>query len=410
MERKRVVITGMGLVSSIGNSAEEVKNSLFLGKSGIEHCAEYAAINMASQVRGKTIEDPFSLIDRKIGRFMSRGAALIYLSMLQALEQSALKEEAISHPRTGALIGTGGGAPVAPVEVADTVRNKGIRKLGTTYVVKTMVSCAVANIATLFGIKGVTFSLSSACATSAHCIGEAFEKILLGKQDVMFAGGVEESDWVVASPFDRMRALSSGYNDTPEKASRPYDKNRDGFVFSGGAGIVVLEELNHALARGANILIELVGYGATSDGEDMTRPSGEGGARCIQEALADASMDSSEISCINTHGTSTPVGDIIELESIKAVFGEQMPYLTSTKSLSGHGVGAAGVHEAIFSIIMMKNHFLSASHNIETLDPDAEGYPILRERKDDFISKAILSNSFGFGGCNASLILKSYTP
>ncbi|MCK5027453.1 MAG: beta-ketoacyl-ACP synthase I [Candidatus Pacebacteria bacterium] len=408
MTKRRVVITGQGLISSIGNSIKEVTDSLFLGKSGIEHCAEYKEIGMASQVIGKMIKDPVALIDDKVGRFMSKGAGMIYLSMLQAIKQANLKYGNISNPRTGALIGTGGGSPKEVVLVADTIRNSGIKKLGIRFVIKTIPSASVANIVTLFGIKGISFCLSSACATSAHCIGEAFEKVLLGRQDVMFAGGTDESDWIIASNFDRIRALSTKYNDTPEKSSRPYDKDRDGFVLSGGAGIIVLEELEHALARGAEILAEIVGYGVSSDGEDMTRPSGEGGVRCMREAIENAGLTPSDISYINTHGTSTPVGDIVELRSIKEVFGENIPYISSTKSLTGHGLGASGVHEIIFSVIMLKNKFLASSHNIETIDPLAEGYPILQKRKDNFESNAILSNSFGFGGCNATLIIKPF--
>ncbi|MCK5027785.1 MAG: hypothetical protein KAS07_05190 [Candidatus Pacebacteria bacterium] len=396
----------MGIISSIGNNVEEVTDSLFDGKSGIVFCPEYKKIGMASQVAGKLI-DPFTIIDKKISKFMSRGSGFAYLAMRQAINQAGLEESDISNFRTGAFIGTGGGSPREVVLIADTVRNEGLKKLSTRFVVKTMTSSPTANINTLFKLKGISFSIASACATSAHCIGEAFEKILLGRQNIMFAGGVDETDWITACAFDRMRALSTKHNDEPWKASRPYDKDRNGFVIAGGGGIVVLEELEHALGRGAKILAEIIGYGATSDGDDMTRPSGEGGVRCMKQALGTANIDTVDIDYINTHGTSTPVGDIVELESIKKVFGKNVPFISSTKSLTGHGLGAAGVHEIIYSIVMMREKFLAASHNIETLDPKIE-IPILRKRHDSFFPKAVLSNNFGFGGCNATLIIKPF--
>ncbi len=408
--KKRVVVTGIGIISSIGNNVEEVTDSLFEGKSGIIFCPEYKEVGMSSQVAGKLI-DPFEVIDKKITKFMSKGSGFAYLAMRQAIDQSGLEESDISNPKTGAFIGTGGGSPKEVVLIADTVRNESLKKLSTRFIVKTMTSSPTANINTLFKLKGISFSIASACATSAHCIGEAFEKVLLGRQDIMFAGGVDETDWVTACAFDRMRALSSNHNDEPERASRPYDKDRNGFVIAGGGGIVVLEELEHALVRGARILAEIVGYGATSDGDDMIRPSGEGGVRCMQQALGTAYMCPADIDYINTHGTSTPVGDIVELESIKKVFGKNIPIISSTKSLTGHGLGAAGVHEIIYSIIMMRERFLAASHNIETIDPAVETLklPIVRKREDHFTPDVILSNNFGFGGCNATLIVKRHS-
>ena len=411
MKNKRVVITGMGIISSIGNNIQEVADSLFNGKSGIVFCPEYKKIGMTSQVVGK-LPDPFITIDKKTSNFMSKGSGFAYLAMTQAINQSCLKKNDISNPRTGAFIGTGGGSPCEAVLIADIVRGKGLKRLSTRFVVKTMPSSPIANINTLFGIKGTSFSVASACATSAHCIGEAFEKILLGKQDIMFAGGVDEVDWIIACAFDRMKALSSKNNNEPQKASRPYDKNRNGFVMAGGGGIVILEKLEHALNRNAEILAEIIGYGSTSDGYDITRPSGEGGERCMKQALKTANMRPVDINYINAHGTSTPAGDIVELKSIKKVFGKNVPSISSTKSLTGHGLGAAGVHEIIYSIIMMQKKFLSASYNIETLDPAVKNLdlPILRKRQDNFSPNVVLSNNFGFGGCNATLIIKRYSP
>ncbi|NCF74877.1 MAG: hypothetical protein GWO87_00090 [Xanthomonadaceae bacterium] len=409
MKNRRVVITGMGIISSIGSSVKEVASSLFNGRSGIVFCPEFEKIGMGSQIAGRMI-DPFIFIDKKIAKFMSKGAGFAYLSMRQAVKQSGLEKSEISNPRTGAIIGTGGGSPAEAILMADIVRGKSLKKLSPRFVVKTMPSSSVANISTLFKIKGISFSISSACATSAHCIGEAYEKIILGKQDVMFAGGVDEAGWKIAASFDRMKVLSRKYNSEPEKASCPYDKNRDGFVIAGGGGVIVLEELEHALNRGAKILAEVVGYGATSDGVDMTRPSRDGEARCMWQALETANMRPIDIDYINAHGTSTPVGDIVELESIKEVFKENIPWISSTKSLTGHGLGAAGVHEIIYSVIMMWEGFLTASHNIETIDPAVEdlGPLILRKRQDFFFPKVVLSNNFGFGGCNATLIIKRY--
>jgi len=402
---RRVVVTGMGIVSSIGNNQHEVLTSLQEGRSGIEFIPELAELGFRSQVAGTLKLKPEELIDRKLYRFMGDAAAYTYLAMAEAVADSGLTPEQVSNPRAGLIVGSGGSSTANIVETADIARSKGIKRVGPYMVTRTMSSTVSACLATPFAIKGVNYTISSACATSAHCIGNAMELIQLGKQDVMFAGGGEELHWTQSAMFDAMGALSSKYNDTPTTASRPYDEFRDGFVISGGGGIVVLESLEHAQARGARIYAELVGYGATSDGYDMVQPSGEGAVRCMQMALEgiDAPID-----YINTHGTSTPVGDMRELEAMGKVFGEHMPVVTSTKSLSGHALGAAGVHEAIYSMLMMQHGFIAASANIETLDPAAKNTNIALERIDNAKLDTILSNSFGFGGTNASLVFSRF--
>jgi 3-oxoacyl-[acyl-carrier-protein] synthase-1 len=402
---RRVVVTGMGIVSSIGNNQHEVLTSLRDGRSGIEFVPELAELGFRSQVAGTLKLKPEELIDRKLYRFMGDAAAYTYLAMAEAVADSGLTPEQVSNPRAGLIVGSGGSSTANIVETAEIARSKGIKRVGPYMVTRTMSSTVSACLATPFGIKGVNYTISSACATSAHCIGNAMELIQLGKQDVMFAGGGEELHWTQSAMFDAMGALSSKYNDTPTTASRPYDEFRDGFVISGGGGVVVLESLEHAQARGARIYAELVGYGATSDGYDMVQPSGEGAVRCMQMALEgiDAPID-----YINTHGTSTPVGDMRELEAMGKVFGEHMPVVTSTKSLSGHALGAAGVHEAIYSMLMMQHGFIAASANIETLDPAAKNTNIATDRIDNAKLDTILSNSFGFGGTNASLVFSRF--
>lgn len=402
---RRVVVTGMGIVSSLGNNKQEVLTSLREGRSGIEFMQEYADLGFRSQVAGTLKLNPEELIDRKLFRFMGQAAAYSYLAMAEAAADSGLSDDQISNVRTGLIVGSGGSSTANIVETAEIARSRGIKRVGPYMVTRTMSSTTSACLATPFGIKGVNYTISSACATSAHCIGNAMELIQLGKQDVVFAGGGEELHWVQSAMFDAMGALSSKYNDTPHTASRPYDEFRDGFVISGGGGMVVLEELEHALARGAKIYAELVGYGATSDGYDMVQPSGEGAIRCMQQAL---STVDTPIDYINTHGTSTPVGDIRELEAMKTVFTDYMPVVSSTKSLSGHALGAAGVHEAIYSLLMMEHGFIAASANIETLDPGAHGVNIAQQRIDNAKLDTILSNSFGFGGTNASLVFRRF--
>lgn len=402
---KRVVVTGLGIVSSIGNNQQEVTEALKTGTSGIERSDEYAELGFRSHVHGAINIDTESLIDRKIRRFMGDAAAYNYIAMQQAIEDAGLAEEQVSNPRSGLIVGSGGASHANTVAAADTLRSRGIRRIGPYMVPKTMGSTTSANLATAFKIKGVNYSISSACSTSAHCIGNALEQIQLGKQDIVFAGGGEELGWEGSMMFDGMGALSSKYNETPDKASRAYDADRDGFVISGGGGVVVLEELEHAKARGAKIYAELVGYGATSDGHDMVQPSGEGAIRCMQQAL---STVTGHVDYINAHGTSTPVGDTKELEAIREVFGDKVPAISSTKSLTGHALGAAGVNEAIYSILMMQHNFLCASANIENIDPAAEGMPILRERKDGADVNTVLSNSFGFGGTNACLVFQRF--
>jgi 3-oxoacyl-[acyl-carrier-protein] synthase-1 len=402
---RRVVVTGMGIVSCLGNDLETVLDSLKQGRSGIKFQPEYKELGFRSQVAGSIDIDLDSLIDRKLRRFMGNAAAYAYLALKQAIEDSGLSEDQISNVRTGLIAGSGGASSADIVETADILREKGVRRVGPYRVTRTMGSTVSACLATPFKIKGVNYSITSACATSAHCIGNAMEQIQLGKQDVVFAGGGEELHWSLSVMFDAMGALSSKYNDTPEKASRAYDANRDGFVIAGGAGMLVLEELEHAKARGAKIYAELTGYGATSDGYDMVAPSGEGAIRCMQQAMA--TVDG-PIDYINSHGTSTPAGDIQELKAMKQTFGDKMPPVSSTKSLTGHSLGATGAQEAIYSILMQQNNFICASANIEELDPEAAGMPVVTERKDNIELKRVMSNSFGFGGTNSTLVFEKY--
>ncbi|CEN55614.1 beta-ketoacyl-ACP synthase I [Candidatus Methylopumilus turicensis] len=401
---RRVVVTGMGIVSSLGNNKAEVKDSLYEGRSGITFQQEYADRGLRSHVAGSIKNlDVEALIDRKLLRFMAKGHAYTWLAMQEAIADAALPEEMVSHVRTGLIVGAGGTSTESMLEATDTLAEKGIRRVGPYMVTKTMSSGIAACLATGAKIKGVNYGISSACSTSAHCIGAGVEQIQLGKQDIVFAGGGEEEHWTMSFLFDAMGALSSKYNETPEKASRTYDADRDGFVISGGGGILVLEAYEHAKARGAKIYAEVVGYGATSDGYDMVAPSGEGAERCMK--LAIEGVD--KVDYINTHGTSTPVGDTKELEAIRAVFGDSDTAIASTKSLSGHALGAAGVNEAIYTLIMMEHNFIAASANIETLDPGAEGLNIVRKRIDHVKIETALSNSFGFGGTNASLTLST---
>jgi 3-oxoacyl-[acyl-carrier-protein] synthase-1 len=403
---KRVVVTGLGIVSSIGNNRKEVVDSLRQGRSGITFSKVYEALGFRSHVHGAINIDLDAFIDRKTKRFMGDGAAFNYIAMQQAIDDSGLNETEVSNFRTGLVMGSGGPSTSNIVEAADILREKGIKKVGPYMVPRSMSSTNTACLATPFKIKGVNYSISSACATSAHCIGHAMELIQMGKQDVVFAGGGEEVHWTMSVLFDAMGALSSKYNDTPTTASRPYDETRDGFVISGGGGVLVIEELEHAKARGAKIYAELVGYGATSDGYDMVQPSGEGAVRCMQQAMA--TVDGT-IDYINAHGTSTPVGDTKELGALREVFGDgNVPWVSSTKSLTGHALGAAGVNEAIYSLLMMEENFLSASANITQIDSGAEGIPIVRERKDNVTLNTLMSNSFGFGGTNATLIFQRY--
>ena len=401
---RRVVVTGMGIVSSLGNNKAEVKDSLYEGRSGITFQQEYADRGLRSHVAGSIKNlDIEALIDRKLLRFMAKGHAYAWLAMQEAIADSALPEEMVSNLRTGLIVGAGGTSTESMLAATDTLAEKGIRRVGPYMVTKTMSSGIAACLATGAKIKGVNYGISSACSTSAHCIGAGVEQIQLGKQDIVFAGGGEEEHWTMSFLFDAMGALSSKYNETPEKASRTYDADRDGFVISGGGGILVLEDYEHAKARGAKIYAEVVGYGATSDGYDMVAPSGEGAERCMKLAIEGVA----KVDYINTHGTSTPVGDTKELEAIRAVFGNSDTAIASTKSLSGHALGAAGVNEAIYTLIMMENNFIAASANIENLDPAAEGMNIVRMRIDNVKIETALSNSFGFGGTNASLTLST---
>ncbi|MDG9729984.1 beta-ketoacyl-ACP synthase I [Ignatzschineria sp. RMDPL8A] len=403
---KRVVITGLGIVSSIGNNKAEVLESLKEGKSGIKFSEEMAEMGFRSQVHGALDIDLPSLIDRKTYRFMADAAAYAYIAMQQAIEDAGLPEELVSNERTGIIVGSGGASTKNQIDAIDTLRKNGsTRRIGPYMVTRTMGSTVSACLATPFKIKGVNYSISSACSTSAHCIGNAVEQIQLGKQDIVFAGGGEELHPYMSAMFDAMGALSSKYNDNPSVASRAYDKDRDGFVISGGGGIVVVEELEHALARGAKIYAEITGYGATSDGYDMVAPSGEGAERCMRQAIA--TVDG-EIDYINAHGTSTPAGDLPEVRAINKVFGDKFPKLTSTKSLTGHALGAAGVNEVIYSLLMMENNFIAASAHIDELDTEVAEYPIVRERIDNIELNNILSNSFGFGGTNACVVLSKY--
>ncbi|MGW8309957.1 MAG: beta-ketoacyl-ACP synthase I [Thiogranum sp.] len=402
---RRVVVTGLGITSSIGTDQQQVLDSLRQGRSGIVFAPKYEELGFRSHVHGAVDLDLDSLIDRKLKRFMGDSAAYNYIAMQEAIADAGLDESQISNPRTGLVAGSGGTSTENITLAVDLLREKGARKVGPFMVPRTMSSTNSACLSTAFKIKGVNYSISSACSTSAHCIGNGAELIQMGKQDIVFAGGGEELHWSLTLLFDAMGALSSKYNDAPETASRAYDANRDGFVIAGGGGMLVLEELEHALARGAKIRAELVGYGATSDGYDMVQPSGEGAQRCMQQAL---STVDSEIDYINAHGTSTPVGDVRELEAIRNTFGETVPPVSSTKSLSGHSLGAAGVHEAVYSLLMLENDFICASANIQQLDPAAEGFPIQRERKDNAGLRTVMSNSFGFGGTNASLVFRRF--
>jgi 3-oxoacyl-[acyl-carrier-protein] synthase I len=405
---RRVVVTGMGIVCSIGNNKAEVVDSLKEGRSGITFQPEYAAQGLRSHVAGSVKNlDVEALIDRKLMRFMANGHAYAWIAMQEAIADAGLPEDQVSNLRTGLIVGAGGASHESILAGIDTLRDKGVRRVGPYMVTKAMASGVSACLATGAKIKGVNYSISSACATSAHCIGAGAEQIQLGRQDIVFAGGAEEEHWTLSFMFDAMGALSSKYNETPDKASRTYDTERDGFVISGGGGILVLEEYEHAKARGAKIYAELVGYGATSDGYDMVAPSGEGAQRCMRMALLDANgKDVGQVDYVNTHGTSTPVGDVKEIEAIRAVFSDKahtVPHIASTKSLTGHALGAAGVNEAIYTLLMMENKFIAASANIDNLDPAAEGLPIVRQRIDNVDIQTALSNSFGFGGTNATL-------
>ena len=402
---KRVVITGLGLVSCLGNDRSSVATSLRESRSGIRAMPEYTELGFRSQVGGMPDIDLDALIDRKQRRFMGDASAFAYVSMADAIKDAGLSADAVADPRIGLIAGSGGGSCANQVEAADLLRAKGVRRVGPYMVTRTMCSTVSANLATAFHIRGLNYSISSACATSAHCIGAAMEQIQLGKQDMVFAGGGEELHWTQTMLFDAMGALSSKYNDTPSVASRAYDADRDGFVIAGGGGMVVVESLEHAQARGARIIAEIIGYGATSDGADMVAPSGEGAARCMRQALA--TVDS-RIDYLNTHGTSTPVGDVAELGAMRDVFGANVPPFSSTKSLSGHSLGAAGVQEAIYCMLMMDQGFIAGSANIGKLDPAAEGMPVVLQSRDAKLV-TVMSNSFGFGGTNASLVLRRWT-
>ncbi|ESY74305.1 beta-ketoacyl-ACP synthase I [Mesorhizobium sp. M0051] len=404
---RRVVVTGLGIVSSIGNNANEVQASLHDARSGISFSDSFAEHGFRCQVWGAPTLDPSAMIDRRAMRFLSQGAAWNHVSMDQAIADAGLEESDITNERTGIVMGSGGPSTRTIFEAAETtLKNGSPKRIGPFAVPKAMSSTASATLATWFKIHGVNYSISSACSTSAHCIGNGYELIQWGKQDIVFAGGHEDLDWTMSDLFDAMGAMSSKFNDKASTASRAYDANRDGFVIAGGAGVLVLEELEHAKARGAKIYAEIVGYGATSDGYDMVAPSGEGAVRCMRQALATVSTP---VDYINTHGTSTPVGDSKEMGAIREVFGEKMPYITSTKSLTGHSLGGAGVQESIYSILMMQGGFIGESAHIETLDPEFEGMPIVRKRIDDARIDTVLSNSFGFGGTNATLVFQRYS-
>ena len=396
----RVVVTGMGIVSCLGNDLETVSAALRSGESGIRFQADFAEMGLRSQVAGVPKIDLDAEIDRKQKRFMGDAAAYTYVAMRNAISDAGLSSEQVSHLRSGVVAGSGGASPHWQIEIGDIMRTKGVRKVGPYMVPRTMCSTVSAALATGFAIKGVSYSLSAACATSAHCIGHAADLIRAGKQDIMFAGGGEEAHWGGACQFEAMGALSTHFNETPALASRPYDVNRDGFVIAGGGGILVLEDYEHAVARGAKIYAELLGYGVTSDGAEMVAPSGEGAVRCMQMAMMGIDQP---IDYLNTHGTSTPVGDAIELDAVRAVFADKVPPLSSTKGLSGHSLGAASVHEAIYCLLMLRDGFMAGSANIETLDPRAASFPIVRESRDATLY-TVMSNSFGFGGTNASLV------
>ena len=402
---RRVVVTGLGIVSCLGNDAKTVAESLAKSRSGIRAMPRYAELNFRSHVAGRPEIDLEAAIDRKLRRFMGDASAYAYIAMRDAVADAGLSESQLKNPRTGLIAGSGGGSMANLVLAADTLRVKGARKVGPYMVPRTMSSTVSACLATSFGIQGLNYSISSACATSAHCIGVGYEQIQWGKQDIILAGGGEEESEGLTVMFDAMGALSSKRNAEPEKASRAYDADRDGFVIAGGGGMVVLEELEHARARGAKILAEIVGYGATSDGADMVAPSGEGAVRCMRQALA--TLDT-PIDYLNTHGTSTPLGDLIELSAVREVFGAAIPPISSTKSLSGHSLGAAGVHEAIFCLLMLEGGFIAGSANIDTLDPGAADFPIVRETRSAPLC-TVMSNSFGFGGTNATLVLRQFS-
>ena len=406
---RRVVVTGMGIVSSIGNSTQEVVASLREGRSGIVHADKYAELGFRCHVHGAPDLDWQANVPRKPRRFMEAGLAWNYIAMEQAIRDAGLDDDSVQDERTGIVMGSGGPSTVAIVRAAETTIEKGPKKVGPFEVPKAMSSGPSALLATGFKITGINYSISSACSTSAHCIGNAAEQIAWDKQDIVFAGGCEELDWRLSVMFDSMGAMSSGFNDTPQKASRAYDKNRDGFVIAGGAGVLVMEELEHAKARGAKIYGELVGYGATSDGFDMVAPSGEGAVRCMRQAIQGIDGQGvGKVDYINPHATSTPVGDLREIEAIREVFGGEVPYISATKSLTGHSLGAIGVQESIFSLLMLNNGFLCESANIEEIDPDFGDLPIVRERIDGAVLNCVMSNSFGFGGTNASLVFRRY--
>ncbi|MDX7999555.1 beta-ketoacyl-ACP synthase I [Xenorhabdus sp. Reich] len=402
---KRAVITGLGIISSIGNNQKEVLESLKEGRSGITFSEKFKEMGMRSHVWGDVKLDISGLIDRKIQRFMSDASIYAYLAMDEAIKDSGLTDEQVSNFRSGLVVGSGGGSPYNQVAGSDGMRSRGLRGVGPYMVTRAMASGVSACLATPFKIKGVNYSISSACSTSAHCIGHAVELIQLGKQDVIFAGGGEELSWEMACEFDAMGALSTKYNETPERASRTYDQNRDGFVIAGGGGIVVVEELEHALARGAHIYAEIIGYGANSDGADMVAPSGEGAVRCMKMALESIEGD---VDYINTHGTSTPIGDLKELEAIREVFGDNTPAISATKAMTGHSLGAAGAHEAIYSLLMLEHGIIAPSINIEDLDEKALGMNIITEPTEREL-RTVMSNSFGFGGTNASLVMRKYS-
>ena len=400
---RRVAVTGLGIVSSIGNNAQEVSASLAEGRSGIRTETEQVEKGLRSQIAGRPTLDVTEAVDKRVRRFMGDGAAWNYVAMEQAIADAGLEQDVISHPMTGLIMGSGGPSTKALIAAADTTRDSGPKRVGPFAVPKCMSSTNSATLATPFGIKGINYSISSACATSTHCIGNAAEMIQWGKQDVMFAGGGEELDWALSALFDAMGAMSSKYNDTPATASRAYDESRDGFVIAGGAGVLVLEEMERAQKRGAKIYAEISGYGATSDGHDMVQPSGEGAVRCMEMAMKDLDC---AVDYINPHATSTPIGDIKEIEALRAVFGADCPAISATKSLTGHSLGAAGVQEAIYTLLMMQGDFVAASAHIETLDPDFADMPIIRERKDNAGINCAMSNSFGFGGTNGTLVFK----
>ena len=406
---RRVVVTGLGIVSPIGNDPQSVSAALRNGTSGLSSVPEYIEKDFRSHVAGVPQIDLEAVIDRKLKRFMGDAAAYAYVAMRDAIADAGLDDAQVRHPRTGVIAGSGSASARWQIETGDLQRSKGSRKVGAFLVPRTMCSTVSASLATAFGIRGVSYSISAACATSAHCIGAAADLIRHGAQDIVVAGGGEELHWGMSVQFDGMGALSSGYNDTPQRASRPYDAHRDGFVIAAGGGMLVLEDYEHAKARGAQIHAELVGYGVTSDGADMVAPNGEGAVRCMRMALAGFAADGKPVDTIdylNTHGTSTPLGDIVEVQAVREVFGDAMPPMSSTKALTGHSLGAASVHEAIYSLLMLRDGFIAASANIETLDPRAEGFPIVRETRDAAL-RTVMSNSFGFGGTNAALVFRA---